>query len=70
VTAATNVDLLELGWPRVEEIVRDHPRVADVLRAFCDDRLKADAASRAEVDSRAGIGGSSPYRRSGPAVTG
>ena len=47
VTAATRADLLELGWSRVEEIVRDHPRVADVLRAFCDERLKADLAARA-----------------------
>ncbi len=48
VTAATHADLLELGWSRVEEIVRDHPRVADVLRAFCDERLKADVAARSE----------------------
>jgi cAMP-dependent protein kinase regulator len=48
VTAATHADLLELGWSRVEEIVRDHPRVADVLRAFCDERLKADVATRSE----------------------
>lgn len=47
VTAATRADILELGWPRVEEIVRDHPRVADVLRSFCDARLKADLAARA-----------------------
>lgn len=46
VTAATRADLLELGWSRVEEIVRDHPRVADVLRAFCDERLRADLAAR------------------------
>lgn len=49
VTAATRADLLELGWSRVEEIVRDHPRVADVLRAFCDERLQADLAVRAEA---------------------
>jgi cAMP-dependent protein kinase regulator len=48
VTAATRADLLELGWSRVEEIVRDHPRVADVLRAFCDERLKADLSIRSE----------------------
>jgi cAMP-dependent protein kinase regulator len=54
VTAATRADLLELGWSRVEEIVRDHPRVADVLRAFCDDRLKADLAARPEGESGSG----------------
>ena len=47
VTAAARTDLLELGWSRVEEIVRDHPRVADVLRAVCDERLKADRAAHA-----------------------
>jgi cAMP-dependent protein kinase regulator len=46
IAAAARADLLELGWPRVEEIVRDHPRVADVLRAFCDERLEADASGR------------------------
>ena len=50
VTAAAPTDLLELGWPHVEEIVRDHPRVADVLRAFCDERLRADLATRAASD--------------------
>ncbi len=56
VTAATRADLLELGWSRVEEIVRDHPRVADVLRAFCDERLKADLAVRAEDPAENGNG--------------
>lgn len=51
VTAAAPTDLLELGWPRVEEIVLDHPRVADVLRAFCDERLGADLAARATSDA-------------------
>ncbi len=46
VCAATTADLLELEWSRVEEIVRDHPRVADVLRAFCDERLEADRAAK------------------------
>lgn len=46
VTAAAAADLLELGWSRVEEIVREHARVSDVLRAFCDERLESDAASR------------------------
>lgn len=54
VTAATPADLLELDWPRVEEIVRDHPRVADVLRAFCDERLGADGAVQAAGSTRAG----------------
>jgi cAMP-dependent protein kinase regulator len=47
VAAATSTDLLELDWSRVEEIVRDHPRVADVLRAFCDERLRADLSVHA-----------------------
>lgn len=42
VTAAARTDLLELDGARVEEIVREHPRVSDVLRAFCDERLRAD----------------------------
>lgn len=46
VCASARTDLLELEWSRVEEIVRDHPRVAEVLRAFCDERLGADLASR------------------------
>lgn len=54
VTAAAPADLLELDWPRVEEIVRDHPRVAEVLRRFCDERLGADAAKHAAGSTRAG----------------
>ena len=59
VCAASAADLLELEWSRVEEIVRDHPRVADVLRSFCDERLRADrAASRTgEAAPDAGQGG-------------
>ena len=56
VTAATRADLLELGWSRVEEIVRDHPRVADVLRAFCDQRLKADLTVRSESPTKGEAG--------------
>jgi cAMP-dependent protein kinase regulator len=56
VTAATRADLLELGWSRVEEIVRDHPRVADVLRAFCDERLMADRAAHAAEAPGSGAG--------------
>lgn len=47
VAVATTTDLLELDWSRVEEIVRDHPRVADVLGAFCDERLRADLSAHA-----------------------
>jgi cAMP-dependent protein kinase regulator len=56
VTAAAPSDLLELDWSRVEEIVRDHPRVADVLRAFCDERLRADLSAREGARREEGAG--------------
>lgn len=54
IAAAAPTDLLELDWSRVEEIVREHPRVAEVLRTFCDERLRADTAAQGAGDAGPG----------------
>jgi tetratricopeptide (TPR) repeat protein len=42
VIAATRCELLELGRKRLDGIVKEHPHVSEVLKRFCDERLKAD----------------------------